>query len=144
MVVDGISTRKAQAIIEEFCGKKFSKSTVSALCQKLDPLVHTFQTRPLKTHYSFIMVDAIYLKMRKDSRVKSRGLLITICVNKEGHREIIGFHVANSESESSWGKSFSFLKERELKNVHLITSDEHNGLVKAAKKHFHSFRINRQ
>ena len=33
MVVNGVSTRKVAAITEELCGKAFSKSTVSDLCQ---------------------------------------------------------------------------------------------------------------
>ncbi len=99
MVVNGVSTRKVENITEELCGKKFSKSTVSALCQKLDPLVHDFKTRPLKSHYPFLIVDALYLKARIDTRVQSRGLLIAIGVNEEGRREIIGFQVANTESE---------------------------------------------
>src|SRR5262249_41428847 len=39
MVVNGVSTRKVAQITEELCGKAFSKSTVSDLCQGLDPLV---------------------------------------------------------------------------------------------------------
>ncbi len=74
--------------------------------------------------------------MREDHRVQSRGLLIAIGVNEEGYREIIGFQVSNTESESSWGELFSSLKERGLKDVHLITSDNHKGLVKAARRHF--------
>ena len=136
MLVNGVSTRKVESITEELCGKKFSKSTVSALCKKLDPLVHTFRTRPLENQYPFLIVDALYLKVREDSRVQSRGLLIAIGVNKEGCREIIGFHVANTESESSWGELFGSLKERGLKGVHLITSDNHKGLVNAIQKHF--------
>jgi putative transposase len=136
MVVNGVSTRKVENITEELCGKKFSKSTVSALCKKLDPIVHAFRTRPLKSHYPFLIVDALYIKVREDHRVQSRGLLIAIGVNEEGYREIIGFQVSNTESESSWGELFSSLKERGLKDVHLITSDNHKGLVKAARRHF--------
>lgn len=94
------------------------------------------RTRPLENQYPFLIVDALYLKVREDSRVQSRGLLIAIGVNKEGCREIIGFHVANTESESSWGELFGSLKERGLKGVHLITSDNHKGLVNAIQKHF--------
>lgn len=136
MVVNGVSTRKVEKITKELCGKKFSKSTVSALCKKLDPIVHAFRTRPLKTHYPFLIVDALYLKVRTDHRVQSRGLLIAVGVNENGYREIIGFQVANTESESSWGELFSSLKDRGLEDVHLITSDDHKGLVKAAKRHF--------
>jgi transposase-like protein len=136
MVINGVSTRKVETITEELCGKKFSKSTVSALCQKLDPLVRSFQTRPLESHFPFLIVDALYLKVRKDNRVQPRGLLIAIGINNKGQREIIGFQVTNTESESSWSEFFESLKERGLKDVHLVTSDNHKGLVNAIKKHF--------
>jgi len=136
MVVNGVSTRKIETITQELCGKKFSKSTVSSLCKKLDPIVHAFRTRPLESHYPFLIVDALYVKVREDNRVQSKGLLIAVGVNEEGYREIIGFSVANTESESSWGEFFSSLKKRGLKDVHLITSDDHKGLVKAARRHF--------
>ncbi len=136
MVINGVSTRKVEAITQELCGKSFSKSTVSALCKQLDPMVHAFRTRPLEKHYPFVIVDALYLKVREDHRVQSRGLLIAVGVNEAGYREIIGFQVANTETESSWGEFFASLKERGLKDVRLITSDNHKGLVNAVKRHF--------
>ncbi|HUM44813.1 MAG TPA: IS256 family transposase [Fervidobacterium sp.] len=136
MVINGVSTRKVEQITEELCGKKFSKSTVSTLCKKLDPIVEAFRTRPLKCHYPFLTVDAIYVKVRENGRVQSRGLLIAVAVNEEGYREIIGFQLANSESESSWGEFFSSLKDRGLKNVDLVTSNDHKGLVNAVRRHF--------
>ena len=69
MVVNGVSTRKVERITEELCGETFSKSTISNLCKNLDPIVHEFKTRPLKNHYPFILVDAIYLKVRENNRV---------------------------------------------------------------------------
>jgi putative transposase len=136
MVVNGVSTRKVELITEELCGKKFSKSTVSELCKSLDPIVEAFKTRPLEAHYPFIQVDAIYLKVRENSRVQSKGLLVAVGINEEGYREIIGFKLANSETEDSWGAFFNSLKERGLKDVTLVTSDNHKGLVSAIKRHF--------
>src|SRR5690554_2748923 len=136
MVVNGVSTRKVERITEELCGETFSKSTISNLCKNLDPIVHEFKTRPLKNHYPFILVDAIYLKVRENNRVQSRGLLIAVGINKDGNREIIGFEIANTENESSWGDFFVSLKERGLKDVNLVTSDNHKGLIKAVRRHF--------
>ncbi len=136
MVINGVSTRKVENITEELCGKKFSKSTVSALCEKLDPVVKAFQHRPLENHYPFLIVDAMYLKVRVDHRVQSRGLLIAVGVNEEGHREIIGFQLTTTESENSWSDFFQSLKERGLKQVHLVTSDHHQGLKNAIEKEF--------
>jgi len=136
MVINGVSTRKIESITEELCGKKFLRSTISTLCKNLDPMVNAFRTRPLESHYPFVMVDAIYVKVRENKRIQSRGLLIAIGINEGGHREVIGFELANSESESSWGEFFGSLKERGLKDVRLVTSDDHKGLVQAVRKHF--------
>ena len=106
MVINGVSTRKVEKITEELCGKSFSKSMVSELCKNLDPVVEAFRNRPLDVDYPFVMVDAMYIKVREDSRVKSRGLLIAVGINAEGQREIKGFSLANSESETSWGEFF--------------------------------------
>ena len=45
MVVNGVSTRKVTQITEELCGNAFSKSTVSDLCQGLDPLASAWNER---------------------------------------------------------------------------------------------------
>ena len=61
MVINGVSTRKIENITEELCGKSFSKSMVSDLCKKLDPVVTAFRNRPLTNEYPFLIVDAIYM-----------------------------------------------------------------------------------
>ena len=136
MVINGVSTRKVENITEELCGKKFSKSTVSALCERLDPMVKAFQSRTLEAQYPFVMVDALYLKVRQDHRVQSRALLIAVGINEEGYREIIGYQVVNSESHYAWSDFFQSLKDRGLKEVRLVTSDSHKGLVQAIHQHF--------
>ena len=40
-VIQGVSTRKVDAVVETLCGAEVSKSTVSALYARLDPRVRT-------------------------------------------------------------------------------------------------------
>jgi len=135
MVVNGVSTRKVSQVTEELCGTEFSKSTVSDLCKRLDPLVTAWNNRPLAdSHFPFVLVDAMYLKVREDGRVRSRGVMIAIGVNKEGYREILGLMLGDTESEASWSEFFSSLKIRGLRGVDLITSDDHGGLVRAVRQ----------
>jgi len=136
MVVQGVSTRKVSEITETLCGTSFSKSTVSALCKDLDPIVGSFRSRPLNRRYPFVIVDAIYMRAREAHSVRAKGLLIATGVNSEGNREVLGFTVADGESEISWSEFFEGLKARGLKNVDHITSDNHGGLRNAIKKHF--------
>jgi putative transposase len=137
MVVNGVSTRKVAQITEELCGKQFSKSTVSDLCKNLDPLVNAWNNRSLKdSHFPFVIVDAMVMKIREDERVRPRAVLIAMGVNSDGYREILGIRIGDSESEASWGDFFGWIKARGLKGVDLIVSDHHSGLIKAVKQHF--------
>lgn len=136
MVINGVSTRKIQAVTEELCGQSFSKSTVSVLCKRLDPIIEAFSNRPLLKHYPFVIIDALYLKAWEGARVRSKGLLIAQGISKDGHREILGFQISDSESEISWNEFFQSLKKRGLENVDLVVSDNQKGLVKAVRKCF--------
>src|SRR5450830_878923 len=111
MVIQGVSTRKISEITETLCGTSFSKSTVSALCEQLDPVVEAFRDRPLSQHYPFLVVDAIYMKAREQHRIVSKGFLIATLVNDDGFREVLGFTVADGESEEAWNEFFLSLKE---------------------------------
>jgi putative transposase len=137
MVLQGVSTRKVTKITEELCGTEISKSTVSALCGRLDPVVRGWNERPLgDTRYPFLVVDALVVKIREDERVRARSALIASGVNAAGYREILGLMLGDSESEASWGALFAGLKQRGLQGVDLVVSDHHGGLVEAVKTHF--------
>jgi putative transposase len=137
MVVNGVSTRKVTQITEELCGTEFSKSTVSDLCKKLDPIVTSWNDRPLEeSRYPFVVVDAMVLKVREDGRVRPRGVMIAYGVNTDGYREILGIMLGDSESEASWSEFFGWLKRRGLRGVDLIVSDHHGGLIRAIRQHF--------
>jgi len=136
MVINGVSTRKVTNITEELCGTSFSKSTISDLCKELDPIVEAWNNRPLTRAYPFLLVDAMYVKVREDGRVRSRGVLIAIGINEEGQRELLGLSIGDTESAATWGSLFSSLKKRGLHGVDVVTSDQHSGLVSAVREHF--------
>lgn len=137
MVVNGVSTRKVTKIVEELCGKSVSKSLVSNLTKSLDPIVNEWRNRPLNTlYYPYIYVDAMYIKVRENDRVVSKGVLIACGVNEEGHREIIGLRVTHGESEDSWSNFFDHLKSRGIQSPKMVISDAHAGLVAAIKESF--------
>lgn len=137
MVVNGVSTRKITKITEELCGTQFSKSTVSDLCKRLDPIVQAWNNRSLREQrYPFVLVDALVLKIREEGRVRSRSALIAIGVNEAGYREVLGLMLGDSESEASWTEFFTWLKSRDLRGVDIVVSDSHGGLVRAVASQF--------
>ena len=136
MVVNGVSTRKVNAITEELCGASFGKSTVSSLCAGLEPRVRAFNERRLESEYPFVLVDALFIKSRQEDRVVSRAVLTVSGIRSDGYREILGVRMGDTESFATWDETFRWLKSRGLKGVMFLISDQHGGLVEAAAKHF--------
>ena len=82
------------------------------------------------------MVDARYERVRQGGAVVSQGVLVVCGIDGRGYREVLGCWVAESESEASWGEVFAVLRQRGLRGVRYVVSDDHAGLVKAIGRHF--------
>ena len=135
MVVNGVSTRKVARITEELCGTSFSKSTVSRLCTALNARVRAWCERPLG-RFPFLLIDALYVKVREEERIVTKAALLVSGVNAEGYREVLGLKQGDSESEGFWRDLFEELKDRDLEGVAFVVSDEHKGLVSAIRHCF--------
>ena len=135
MVIAGVSTRKVSNVVETLCGTSFSKSTVSALCKKLDAEIMAFKSRPLNMNDApFLMVDATYFKAREDHKIVSKAFLVALAITSDGSREIVGFDVFDAEDNYSWQTFFKDLKARGLDGVHMVISDAHKSILRAITK----------
>ena len=128
MYVQGVSTRKVKAITEELCGHTFSASAVSQINLKLDADLEQFARRPLEEDYPYLVLDARYERVREDGVIRSRAVLIAVGINWEGRRCVLGVELANRETASSWKEFLLGLKQRGLRGVEFVVSDDHAGL----------------
>lgn len=137
MVVNGVSTRKVTKVMEQLCGEQVSKSLVSSITKKLDPIVNEWANRPLNImYYRYVYVDAMYIKVREHQRVVSKAVYIALGVNEQNKREIIGLSVNHAESKAGWTLFFNQLKARGFRSPKLIISDAHEGLKNAIQESF--------
>jgi putative transposase len=137
MVVNGVSTRKVTSIVEQLCGESVSKSFVSSLTEKLDPIVNKWANRPLNIHYfPYVYADAMYIKVRENKKVVSKAVYIATAMRKDKRREIIGLKIDHVESFEAWKDFFESLKSRGLQSPKLVISDAHKGLKKAIEREF--------
>ena len=128
MYVQGVSTRKVKAVTEELCGHEFSASTVSSMVKRLDEELEQFAQRRLEEAYPYVILDARYEKVREDGTVRSQAVLVAIGINGEGRRCVLGVELANRESASSWKEFLLGLRQRGLRGVEFVVSDDHAGL----------------
>jgi putative transposase len=131
MYVHGVSTRKVKAITEELCGHEFSASTISRINEGLDEELAKFSARKLEEDYPYLVLDARYEKVREEGVIRSRAVLVAIGINWDGRRCVLAVELANRESQTSWKDFLVRLKERGLRGVEFVVSDDHAGLKKA-------------
>jgi transposase-like protein len=134
MYVQGVSTRKVKAITEELCGHEFSASTISRVNQTLDEELEKFSQRKLEEAYPYLILDARYEKVREDGAIRSRAVLVAIGIDWEGRRNVLAVDLANRESHSSWKDFLLALRQRGLREVECVVSDDHAGLKKAIQE----------
>lgn len=138
MVINGVSTRRVSKVVEQLCGKSFSRSSISGMCKTLGAAVEEFRTRPLEGNYPFLLLDATYFRVRENHRIVNKAFFIALATNGEGLREVIGFGVYDCESKETWREFLRGLKSRGLKGLLLATSDAHEGLRDALRREFPS------
>ena len=134
--IHGTSTRKVDDLVRALgCDTGVSKSTVSRICSEIDEQVAEFRERRLDhTAFPYVFCDATYVKARVDGRVVSRAVVVATGVAANGHREVLGVDVGDSEDEVFWTAFLRGLRKRGLSGVRLVISDAHEGLKAAVAR----------
>jgi transposase-like protein len=137
MYIEGVSTRRVQDITEVLCGLEVSSTQVSRVAQELDEQFEKFRNRPIG-EICYLMIDALYLKVRHNGSVIDMAILLGYGVNEEGKREILGASASLSEAEVHWREFFQSLQSRGMRGLRLIISDDHAGMKSARRAVFPS------
>jgi putative transposase len=134
--VQGVSTRKVEAVVQALGITGISKSEVSRLAASLDTQVEAFRTRRLDAAYPYLWVDARYEHVRDAGRVVSMAVIVAYGVRADGVREVLGVDIGLSEDVALWRAFFQSLVGRGLHGVQLVISDAHAGLKQAIREVF--------
>jgi transposase-like protein len=132
MYVQGVSTRKVSAVVEQLCGFEVSSTQVSRAAATLDESLEQWRTGALPA-CPYVVLDARYEKVRQGGQVIDCAVLLAIGVTEQGRRRVLGVSVALSEAEAHWRGFLKSLQERGLHGVKLFIADDHAGL-KAARR----------
>jgi putative transposase len=134
--VQGVSTRKVEALVQALGIAGISKREVSRLAASLDEQVAAFRTRRLDAEYPYLWVDARYEHVREHGRVVSMAVVVAYGVRADGVREVLGLDVGLSEDVALWRAFLQGLVARGLRGVQLVISDAHVGLKQAIREVF--------
>lgn len=130
MYVQGVTTRKVAAVMQELCGLDVTSTQVSRAAQMLDAELSQWRERPLG-EIPYVFLDARYEKVRVNGVVVTCALLVAVGITPDGRRTILGLSVSLSEAEVHWRDFLASLQARGLHGIQLLVSDDHAGIQNA-------------
>jgi putative transposase len=132
MYARGMSTRDIQDMLEEMYGVEVTAATVSAITDKVWPLVEAWQSRPLAPTYPVIYLDAIHIKIKRDGKIENTAVYIVLGVDLEGKKDVLGHWVGDgAEGANFWLGVVSDLQARGVEDIFIACIDGLAGFKEA-------------
>ena len=131
----GVSTRKVEAVASDLGLESMSRSRVSRLCEGLDGEVSEMRGADLSSgEWPYLWLDATYVPCREAGAPRSVALVTAVACSSSARRRVVGVECIDTESYLSWRAFLLSLRARGLSGVRLVTSDAHEGLVRAVRE----------
>jgi len=144
MYAKGMSTRDIQDFLTELYGIDVSPDTISAITDKIWPLVEAWQNRPLATIYAIVYLDAIHIKLKKDSKIVNIAVYNVLGVDLDGHREPLGHWVGDGgEGANFWLSVVTDLQTRGVQDIFIAAIDGLTGFKDAIQSVFPETKVQR-
>ena len=129
----GMSTREIQGHLRELYGVEVSPSLISAVTDAVLEEVQAWQSRPLERFYPVVFLDALHLRVRRERQVESCAVYVALALNVEGHKELLGLWVGESEGEGArfWLGILTELRNRGVEDFLIAAVDGLKGFPEA-------------
>jgi putative transposase len=128
----GMTTRDIQEIVQELYGVEVSATLISEITADLDAEVGVWRTRPVDPVWPIVYFDGLVVHVRgANGRVSQHTIYVAIGVNLEGHKELLGLWLAESEGAKFWLSCLTDLKNRGLHDIFVACIDGLTGFAEA-------------
>jgi transposase-like protein len=136
MFVSGTSTHKVGEVAQMLLGVAPSASAVSRLTHTLTEQYEAWRECPLLPHYRILYLDGIHFTVRHGTQTDSTIVLTALGVDLEGNREVLVLRACAEEDKNGWSCLLQDLRTRGVKELDLIVTDGHDGLLAAISSLF--------
>ena len=127
----GMSTRDIVATFKEMYDADVSPTLISKVTNAVLDQVLEWQSRPLNDIYPIVYLDCIVLKIRQDKRVINKSIYLALGINLEGHKELLGLWLAETEGAKFWLSVLTELQSRGLRDIFIAAVDGLSGFPDA-------------
>jgi transposase-like protein len=127
----GLTHGEISAHLAEVYGAEVSKTTITAITDRVVVDMEAWRNRPLDPVYPVVFIDCIHVKIR-DGQVANRPIYVALAVTVEGERDILGLWAGTGgEGAKYWLQVLTELKNRGVADVLMVVCDGLKGLPDA-------------
>ncbi len=137
----GMSTRDIVEAFEEMYGVEVSAGLISKVTNTVMDKVVEWQNRPLDAVYPVIYLDCIVLKVRHEKRVINKSVYLALGINIDGHKELLGIWIAETEGAKFWLSVLTELQNRGVEQILIACVDGLSGFPDAINTAFPDAKI---
>jgi putative transposase len=117
--------------MEDLYGLEVSPAMLSAVTDKIIPVIKEWQARPLDAVYPFVWMDAMHNKLREDGRIVPKAVYTILGINTKGLKEVLGIYISESEGANFWLQVLTDLSNRGVKDILIASIDNLKGFADA-------------
>jgi len=127
----GLPVREIQKFLAEIYAIDVSPDLISEVTDAVVAEVTAWQGRPLEPMYPVVFFDALRVKIRDESVVRSKAVYLALAVLPDGTRDILGIWIEQTEGAKFWLKVFNDLKTRGCQDILIAVTDGLKGMSDA-------------
>jgi transposase-like protein len=127
----GLTTREIYEQIQDLYGIEVSATMVSNITDQIIPEIKEWQERPLEDVYPFVFIDAVHFSVREDNRVVKKAAYVVLGIDSNGYKSVLGIYIGENESAKYWLGVLNDLKDRGIKDILIMCSDNLTGIKEA-------------
>ena len=87
------------------------------------PVAKEWQQRPLESIYAVVFLDAIHYHVRSEGQVVKKAVYISIGINLDGQKDVLGMRVGENESAKYWATILNGLRNRGVEDIFIACTD---------------------
>ena len=126
-----MTTRDIADALHEMYGADVSHSLIGKVTDAVLEDVQTWQNRPLESLYPILYLDGIVVKVHQDKRVIKKTVYVALGVTTEGHKELLGLWIAETEGSKFWLSVLTELQNRGVEDIFIACVDGLTGFPEA-------------
>ena len=132
----GLTTRDISNYLKNMHGVEIVQPSISAITDKVFPLVKEWQVRSLSSCYPVVYLDGLHFKVRDAGKIASKVAYIVLGINQYGQKEVLGIWIGESEGSKFWMHVLSDMKNRGVDDILIACVDGLKGFPEAIKAIF--------